>query len=139
MVVGLKVGKPFDTKVLANVHFKGYMGVKHEQFDFTLADLPMMNPYNWIILLNIVSPDPMKYESIFKFLRRMIRGYIQEVSKMHGKIRELFNPRPILKPMEQLDDVESFKVGFIQKKPWGVVYKTSMNHEMKNCIMFFER
>lgn len=42
----LKVGKPFQADGCANVSFKGYRGMKHEAFYFTLADLPMMNPYD---------------------------------------------------------------------------------------------
>lgn len=101
MIVGLKVGKPFEAEGFAKVSFKEYGGRKHEPFNFTLADLPIMNPYDWIILLNIISRDPMKYEPIYHILRRMIRGYIQEVSEMDIEISKVLDWKPILIPFPQ--------------------------------------
>lgn len=66
MFVDLKIGKPFDAEGVVNVHFKVYKGDKHEQFDFTLTDLPMINLYDQIILLNIVFRNLMKYVRLFQ-------------------------------------------------------------------------
>lgn len=42
--------------------------MNREVFIFTLVDLPMVNPYDWIVLLNIVARDPVKHEHIFQIL-----------------------------------------------------------------------
>lgn len=49
---------------------------------------------------------------------------------MDVEIENVLTKKLILKPMEQPEDLENFKVGFIQKEPWGVVYKTFENGEM---------
>lgn len=115
MIVGVKVGKPFNVEGFINVHFKGYKGVKLELFDFTLAYLPIMNPYDWSIILGIVSHDHVKYEPIFHILRKMIIGYIQEVSKMDIEFGNVLTRKPILNPMDQPNNIENLNVGFIQK------------------------
>lgn len=100
IIFGLKVGKPFEPKVFKNIDFKGYRGVNQEFFDFPLADFPLMSPYDWIVLvpLNIVAIDSLKHEPIFQFMRRMIKGFIQEVSKMDVEILKVLNRKLILEP-----------------------------------------
>lgn len=95
----MKIGKPFEAKGFANVSFKGFIGSNYETYNFILVDLPQMNPYDWIVLLNIVSKYPIKYEPIFQILRRKIWDYIQEVLKMDAEVGKLLNQRPILKPI----------------------------------------
>ncbi|CAI9272354.1 unnamed protein product [Lactuca saligna] len=44
MMVAIKVYAPFSVDGLINVKFKGYKGSIRTEFDFTLANLPCMNP-----------------------------------------------------------------------------------------------
>lgn len=60
----MKVGKPFKDDEFTNVAFKARRGVNHELFDFTFADLPLMNPYDWSIMFNILSKEKIKYVPI---------------------------------------------------------------------------
>lgn len=117
--------KAFDVKGFVNVHFKGYIGVKHKSFDFTLVDLLMMNPYDWIIILVIISRYHVKYEPIIHILRGMIKGYIQEVSKINVEVGKVLNRKLIMNPMDQPKNHENINVWFIQKEHLGVIYKTS--------------
>lgn len=73
---GLMIGKPFEAEGFTNVSFKGFIGSYHKAYVFTLVDLLQMNPYDWIVLLNIVLKDPVNYEPIFQILRMMIQGNI---------------------------------------------------------------
>ncbi|CAI9293679.1 unnamed protein product [Lactuca saligna] len=110
-----------------NVAFKARRGVSHELFDFTLADLPLMNPYDWSIMFSILSKVKIKYEPIIQHLYIMIKTYIQEISKMDVEITTVLKIVPILKPFPEPEGSENLRVGFIQKYAWGVVYKANEN------------
>lgn len=45
-IMGLKVGFPVQTENFLNIQFKGFRGANHVVHEFTLADLPFMNPYD---------------------------------------------------------------------------------------------
>ncbi|CAI9274163.1 unnamed protein product [Lactuca saligna] len=56
-IVAMKVCAPFPADDFINMNFIGFGGTKHTEFEFTLADLPSMNPHDWICLLMILSKD----------------------------------------------------------------------------------
>ncbi|CAH1416085.1 unnamed protein product [Lactuca virosa] len=58
----------------------------HEVDEFSLADLPLMNPFDWISILNIISNEPAMYEPICSHMKRLIKAYIVEISKMDVEI-----------------------------------------------------
>lgn len=49
-IFGLRVGKPFKEDEYTNVKFIARRGVANEMFNFTLVDLLLTNPYNWIVI-----------------------------------------------------------------------------------------
>ncbi|CAI9287907.1 unnamed protein product [Lactuca saligna] len=63
-IMGLKVGLLVQRKDFLNVHLKGFQGANHVLHEFTLADLPFVNPYDWISLFYIVAKDVNKYDPI---------------------------------------------------------------------------
>ena len=77
----------------------------------------------------------MNYEPIFQILRRMITCYILEISNMDVEISKFMNWKPILKPFPQPEGLESLNVGYIQKEPWGSVYKKLENGVKQICMM----
>lgn len=101
-----------------------------------LLDLPKMNPYDWIVLLSIVSKDPIKYKPIFLILRRMIRGYIQEVRKLDVEIANKLNRKPIVKPLDQPEVFENREIGFIEKESWGIFYQATYNVVDRYCMLY---
>ena len=110
-IVGLKVGLPEQTEDFPNIHFKGFWGSNHVLHEFSLADLPLMNPYDWISLFNIIAKDVKKYEPIFDHLKRMIKCYILEITKMDIKSAFVLNKRPIMKPFEEPEDIQHMQRG----------------------------
>lgn len=50
IIMGLKVGLPIQIEKNFNIQFKGFRGANHVLHEFTLVDLPFMNPYDWISL-----------------------------------------------------------------------------------------
>ena len=84
-----------------NIQFEGFRGANHILDEFTLAELPFMNPYDWISLFHIVLKDEKKYEHIVAHLKRMIICYILKIAKIDVEIASVMKKMPILKPQEQ--------------------------------------
>lgn len=101
-----------------------------------LADLPLMNPFDWILILNIVSRDPIKYEPICSYIKRLLKAHIIEIAKMDIEISSVLNKRPIVKHMEPQENIDSLKAGFTENKNWGVVIKVE-NEFPKKCVFYF--
>lgn len=135
-IVAVKPGLPVQTKYFLKIQFKGFRGFNHILDEFTLADLPFMNPYNWIPLFYIIMKDENKYEPILAHFKRMIICYILEISKMDVKISSVLKKRPILKPLEQPKDIQKLKVGAIQKEHWSIVYKRKDGDVVQNYMFF---
>lgn len=72
----IKVFKPAETEDFINVRFKALRGASNSVFEFTLADLPCLNPYDWISLFSLLSKDEQKYEPILAHLKGMLVSYI---------------------------------------------------------------
>lgn len=71
--IALKVGLLVQTEYFLNIQFKGFRGANYVLHEFTLADIPFMNPYDWISMFYIVAKDVKKYEPIYKHLKRMLK------------------------------------------------------------------
>ncbi|CAI9263711.1 unnamed protein product [Lactuca saligna] len=96
--------------------FKGFRDANHILHEFTLADLPFMNSDDYLSLFYSVTKDFKKYEPIFEHLKSMIMCYILEIAKMDVEIASILKKRPILKPDEQLENIQHLKARIIQKK-----------------------
>ncbi|CAI9299672.1 unnamed protein product [Lactuca saligna] len=57
-IIAVRVYASISTEILINIKFKGFKGANRTEMEFTLANLPCMNPYDWISLFLILS----KYE-----------------------------------------------------------------------------
>lgn len=51
----------FPADNFINIKFKWFGGTNRIEFEFTLADLPYMNPHDWICLFLILSKDVQKF------------------------------------------------------------------------------
>lgn len=123
----MKVGKPIISDGFENVSFKALRGYNHEVHELSLADIPFMNPDGWISLINIVAKNTAKYKHIYQFMKKIIRAYILEVAKMNIEIAAVLKRKPIMNPFPPPDNLDKFKVGFIEKELWGVAYKSKEN------------
>ncbi|CAI9282873.1 unnamed protein product [Lactuca saligna] len=75
----VKVTGPIEKESFPNAKFKVVRGFASQVHEFTLADLPCINPYNWIMLYNLLMPEEQKNEPVLSHLKLMIISYIQEV------------------------------------------------------------
>lgn len=133
-IVGLKGGKSKGVEDFTNVHFKVVCGHNHEVDEFSLADLPMRNLFDWISILNIISNETGKYEPICSHIKRLIKAYIFEISKMDVEISYVLNKRHIIKHVDPSENHDSMKVGIIENENRGVVFQVKENVVPKKCM-----
>ena len=106
----LKVSSAMPTEDFVNIRFKGFWGTYKALDEFTLADLPFMNPYDWISLFNIVMNDEKKYEPIVTHLKNMLICYVLEIAKIDVEIALVSQKKPILEPKEHHQDIKKMKL-----------------------------
>ncbi|CAI9263321.1 unnamed protein product [Lactuca saligna] len=99
---------------------RGAMSSMHE---FTLVDMPCVNPFNWISLLLLILKVEQNFEPIIAHLKRMLVSYIQEVGKMDVEIAIVLNKKPTVLPKEPPKDLDTMKLGRILKKDWSVAFQ----------------
>ncbi|CAI9299917.1 unnamed protein product [Lactuca saligna] len=114
-ITTVKVVGLIETESFLNARFKTARGAASSVFEFTLAELPCLNPYEWISLLHILLKDEQKYEPIVLDLNTMLVSYIHAVGKIDVEIASVLRKKPIVKPKEALFDVYKVKLGNIYK------------------------
>ncbi|CAH1427681.1 unnamed protein product [Lactuca virosa] len=75
-IVVVKVTGPFETESFPNAKFKVARGSACQACEFTLADLPCLNPHDWMVIFNILLREKEKYEPVFSHLQLFISSYI---------------------------------------------------------------
>ncbi|CAI9281330.1 unnamed protein product [Lactuca saligna] len=115
-ITAVEVTGPIKTESFPNVKFKVVRGSSSQVHEFTLADLPCLNPYEWIMLYNLLLRDGQKYEPFIAHLKQMLISYIQEVGKMDVEIDVVLRRKPTVLLKEVLEDFEKLKLGKIQKE-----------------------
>lgn len=53
-ITTVKVMKPIATIIFFNVNFRVTRGLNNVVHEFSLADLPNLNPHDWILLTNLL-------------------------------------------------------------------------------------
>ncbi|CAI9279635.1 unnamed protein product [Lactuca saligna] len=119
-----------------NIRFKGFRGVDNVLDEFTLANFPYMNPYNWISLFNIFMKDKKNYEPIGSHLKKMLICYVLDIAKMDVEIALVLQKRPILEREEEPRDVKKMKLGVIQKEHWSVAYNRKSRKKLQKSVFF---
>jgi len=121
-----------------NVGFTGIRGSDKKPMEFSLADLPTMNPFDWIVIFRILSKDPVDKGPLIIHFRRMLKGYIIEVSKLDVEIASLLNSQPLVKPEKDPSGVARMKLGVINKKHWSVVYKKQVGNKVSKSMFYLK-
>ena len=70
-----------------------------------MADLPNLNPHDWILLFNILLTNVTEYESILGHLKRMLASYIHGVTKMDQEVANVMRKKPTVKLTTKPGDV----------------------------------
>ncbi|CAI9268349.1 unnamed protein product [Lactuca saligna] len=123
-IVSVKVTRPIETESFPNAKFKVASGSTCQAYEFTIADLPCLNPNHWIVIYNILLREKEKYEPVMSHLQLMLKSYIQEVGLMDVYSVVVLKKKPIVVPKEAPKDFEKLKPGKIYKEGPFVVYQS---------------
>nr|KAJ0191135.1 hypothetical protein LSAT_V11C800454070 [Lactuca sativa] len=121
-ITTVKVMKPYSTGKFINVKFRVTRGIEGAVYHFTLADLPNLNPHDWILLINILLSNPLEYQPIIDQVKRMLVCYIHEVVKMDQEIASAIHKRTTIKTMGRAGNVNTMIKGKIDSKYHTVMF-----------------
>ena len=71
-ITTVKVYGPIETKSFIDARFKVARGVVSSTHEFTLADMPCLNPFDGISMLLLLMKDQQKFEPIITHLKQML-------------------------------------------------------------------
>lgn len=115
-ITTMKVTRPIETGSFPNAKFNVVRGSASHVHKFTLTDLSCINPYDWIMLYNLLLRDEQKYEPVIAHLKLVITLYIQEVGNMDIEIAAVLRRKPSAIIKETLEGFEKLKVEKIYKE-----------------------
>nr|KAJ0215179.1 hypothetical protein LSAT_V11C300140950 [Lactuca sativa] len=121
-IVFVKVTGLIETESFSNANFKVMRGSASQPYEFTLVDLPCLNPNEWMVIFNMLQKEKEVYEPVMSHLQLMIMSYIQEVRLMDVDIATVLKKKMSVVPKEAPKDFEKLKSGKIYKEGWFVVY-----------------
>ncbi|KAL7601420.1 hypothetical protein Lser_V15G24050 [Lactuca serriola] len=130
-IVNVRVLKPFREGNFTNVRFKVLRGSAKTEHAISLADLPNLNPHDWIILHNILLTNEAEYGPIIDHFKRMLVCYIMEVAKMDQEIASIFKKKPTISPVGSASDLNMMQMGKIDPKRNSVMFT---RNEGQKCL-----
>ncbi|KAL7609410.1 hypothetical protein Lser_V15G12206 [Lactuca serriola] len=130
-IVNVRVLKPYREGNFTNVRFKVLRGSAKTEHAISLADLPNLNPHNWIILHNILLTNEAEYGPIIDHFKRMLVCYIMEVAKMDQEIASVFKKKPTISLVGSASDLNMMQMGKINLKRNSVMFT---KNEGQKCL-----
>ncbi|KAI3765950.1 hypothetical protein L2E82_15997 [Cichorium intybus] len=134
-IVQLTPRLPEVTLPFINSRLLAFRGDDKEKMEFSLADLPFMNPFDWISLFNILSREQ-KYYPIFNHVKRMIGFYILEVAKLDVEVAGVLDKAPLTVRRPPPKNLGKRKIGKIANSNWSVAYNSKEGLENVKRIFF---
>ncbi|KAI3505843.1 hypothetical protein L1887_28142 [Cichorium endivia] len=89
-IVNLTPRMPHVTSPFRNTIFLVRRGTDDEKDQFTMADLPFMNPFDWISLFNILKRRG-DHDILHEHVKKLLMGYILEVSNLDVEVASVLN------------------------------------------------
>ncbi|KAI3779357.1 hypothetical protein L2E82_09072 [Cichorium intybus] len=118
-----------------NARFLALRGDDKEKMEFSLADLPFLNPFDWISLFNILSREQ-KYQPLFDHVKRMLGYYILEVAKLDVEVAGVLDKVPLTVRRPPPKNLNKRKIGKIVNSNWSVAYNSKEGLENVKRIFF---
>lgn len=106
-------------------------GPENTVHEISLADLPNINPHDWIVLTNFLLCDEQKYKPILAHIKRMLVSYIHEVAKLDQEIANALRRMPTVKPIGKASDVNKMHMGQIDTEQWTMMFTKRADHPLK--------
>nr|KAJ0186669.1 hypothetical protein LSAT_V11C900486170 [Lactuca sativa] len=110
-IMYVKITGPIEIKSFPNARFNVATGSASQACEFTLIDLPCLNPHGWMMIYNILVRNKEKYESVVSHLQLLIKSYIQEVGSMDVENTIVLRKQLRAVPKKAPKDFEKLKPG----------------------------
>ncbi|KAL7590731.1 hypothetical protein Lser_V15G37323 [Lactuca serriola] len=130
-IINVRVLKPYTEGRFINVRFKVLRGSAKTEHAISLADLPNLNPHDWIVLHNVLLTNEAEYGPIIDHLKRMLVCYIMEVALMDQEIANVFKKKPKISHVGSASDLNQMKMGKIDPRRNSVMFTRS---EGQKCL-----
>ncbi|KAI3752474.1 hypothetical protein L2E82_24507 [Cichorium intybus] len=134
-IVKLTPRMPHVTSPFRNAIFLARRGSDEEKDEFTLADLPFMNPFDWVSLFNILKRRE-DHEILFEHVKRLLMGYILEVSTLDVEVAAVLNSTLKVSAEKPPSDLKKRRLGKIKKDDWNVAYPSKEGRDSAKRIFF---
>ncbi|KAL7603349.1 hypothetical protein Lser_V15G18232 [Lactuca serriola] len=121
-IVNVRFLKPYSEGNFINIRFKVLRGSAKTEHAISLADLPNLNPHDWIILHNILLTNEAEYGPIIDHFKRMLMCYIMEVALMDQEIASVFKKKPTISPVGSASDLNQMQMGKIDSRRNSVMF-----------------
>ena len=121
-IVNVRVLKPYREGNFTNVRFKVLRGSAKTEHAISLADLPNLNPHDWIILHNILLTNEAEYGLIIDHFKRMLVCYVMDVALMDQEIASVFKKKPTISHVGSSSDLNMMQMGKIDPKRNSVMF-----------------
>ncbi|KAL7594507.1 hypothetical protein Lser_V15G29088 [Lactuca serriola] len=130
-IINVRVLKPYREGNFTDIRFKVLRGSSKTEHAISLADLPNLNPHDWIIFHNILLTNEAEYGPIIDHFKRMLVCYIMEVAKMDQEIASVFKKKPTISPVGSASDLNMMQMGKIDPKRNSVMFTIN---EGQKCL-----
>ncbi|KAL7614886.1 hypothetical protein Lser_V15G06502 [Lactuca serriola] len=130
-IVTVRVLKPYTEGRFINVRFKVIRGSAKTEHFISLADLPNLNPHDWIVLHNILLMNEAEYGPIIDHLKRMLVCYIMEVALMDQEVATTFKKKPKIALVGSASDLNQMKMVKIDPRRNSVMFTRA---EGQKCL-----
>ncbi|KAL7590355.1 hypothetical protein Lser_V15G35622 [Lactuca serriola] len=130
-IVNVRVMKPFAVGRFTNVKFKLIRGSARTAHMISLADLPNLNPHDWIVLYNILLTNEAEYGPILDHVKRMLACYIMEVALMDQEVATVSKKKPKVKPVGSASDLNQMQMGKIDSRRNSMMFTRA---EGQKCL-----
>ncbi|KAL7600948.1 hypothetical protein Lser_V15G23566 [Lactuca serriola] len=130
-IVNVRVLKPYVVGRFTNVKFKLIRGSARTAHLISLADLPNLNPHDWIVLYNILLTNEAEYGPILDHVKRMLACYIMEVALMDQEVATVFKKKPKIAPVGSASDLNQMQMGKIDPRRTSVMFTRA---EGQKCL-----
>ncbi|KAI3780421.1 hypothetical protein L2E82_10402 [Cichorium intybus] len=134
-IVKLTPRMPPVTSPFRNAIFLARRGSDDEKDEFTLADLPFMNPFDWVSLFNILSRRE-DHEILHEHVKKLLTGYILEVSNLDVEVASVLNSVPKCSAEKLPSDLKRRRLGKIKKDEWNVAYPSKEGKDSVKKIFY---
>ncbi|KAI3700155.1 hypothetical protein L2E82_44774 [Cichorium intybus] len=116
-IVRLTPRMPRVISPFKNAIFLARRGSDQEKDEFTLADLPFMNPFGWVSLFNILSRAE-EHEILAEHVKKLLMGYILEFAKLDVEVATVLDSTPECLAEKPPSDLNKRRLRKIGKKEW---------------------